>query len=508
MENLMSFKILTSFYSLVLMIGIILNNTSAVLARVPMWKSPPNQLSKPVEEVIIDLQEYIPTYIQEQGIPGVSIALIRDGRVVWADGFGVTNSISQAPVTEDTLFEVASNSKVLTAYIALRLVDQGLLSLDEPLNSYLPEPWLPPSKYRDAITLRQVLSHSSGLGHNTLSRDIRFVPGSGYSYSAIGFLYAQAVLEWVTGKSLESLGQEYVFEPLGMSSSSFTNLPALQDRTANGHLRTSLLVVLISIIFIICMLLVGLVGIVILRVRRGHWRPYQRMVMGGIILACLLTTLIYLVLFQIIGLPQYGGLIALFGIIMVVTLLLTFLAGHNLITRLLPGRIRFQRMLSIIWSVMVLLGMLLFVSNIPNLPVPKGAPVEVSAAGTVRTTASDLAQFLIELSDPKFLSHEISDQLGTPQVGLQRDLAWGLGPGIQHSSQGDALWQWGQAPDYQSVMIIYPELGEGVVVLTNSDMLNPDVAINIAHRALGGKIEPLRQATHLEFNYDGPFLED
>ncbi len=57
-------------------------------------------------------------------------------------------------------------------------------------------------------------------------------------------------------------------------------------------------------------------------------------------------------------------------------------------------------------------------------------------------------------------------------------------------------------------MIIYPETGEGVVVLTNSDMLNPDVAINIAHRALGGKIEPLRRATHLEFNYAGPFLDE
>ena len=93
----------------------------------------------------------------------------------------------------------------------------------------------------------------------------------------------------------------------------------------------------------------------------------------------------------------------------------------------------------------------------------------------------------------------------TPQVRLSSELSWGLGPGIQHSQQGDALWQWGQHIDFQSVMIIYPEYGFGVVVFTNSDLLNPDVAIEIAHRALGGKIEPIRRASHLEFNQkNGP----
>jgi hypothetical protein len=67
--------------------------------------------------------------------------------------------------------------------------------------------------------------------------------------------------------------------------------------------------------------------------------------------------------------------------------------------------------------------------------------------------------------------------------------------------QGDALWQWGQHIDFQSVMMIYPEHGFGVVVCTNNDLLNPDVAIEIAHRALGGKIVPIRRAIHLEFNY-------
>jgi hypothetical protein len=80
-------------------------------------------------------------------------------------------------------------------------------------------------------------------------------------------------------------------------------------------------------------------------------------------------------------------------------------------------------------------------------------------------------------------------------------MSWGLGPGIQHSRQGDALWQWGQHLHFQSVMIIYPDHGFGVVVCTNNDLLNPDVAIEVAGRALGGKIDPIRRASHLQFNY-------
>ena len=85
--------------------------------------------------------------------------------------------------TKETFFALLNGAATIksvdniTAYIALRLVDQGLLSLDEPLDTYLPDPWLPPSEYRDIITLRHVLSHSAGLGHGTTSRHSLFPPG-------------------------------------------------------------------------------------------------------------------------------------------------------------------------------------------------------------------------------------------------------------------------------------------------------------------------------------------
>ena len=122
-------------------------------------------------------------------------------------------------------------------------------------------------------------------------------------------------------------------------------------------------------------------------------------------------------------------------------------------------------------------------------------------AGSARATASDLSRFLIELARPTLLSPEMAAELRGSQVRLSDDLSWGLGPGILHGANGDALWQWGQHVDFQSVMIVYPESGFGVVVLTNSDLLNPDVAVTIAHRALGGRIEPLVRAIHLAFNH-------
>ena len=143
-------------------------------------------------------------------------------------------------------------------------------------------------------------------------------------------------------------------------------------------------------------------------------------------------------------------------------------------------------------------------SRITNLPLPKWPAVPAQAAGSMRATAGDLATLLVELAAPRQLSPGLASELRTGQISLSPDLSWGLGPGIMHSPHGDALWQWGQHLDFQSVMIIYPDHGLGVVVLTNSDLFNPDVAIDIAHRALGGQIEPVRQASHLAFNYRPP----
>jgi CubicO group peptidase (beta-lactamase class C family) len=498
----MKSKILTLVASLAIVLGTAAYGQAAGPAVTQAEQEPPLRLSEPVEAIIVDLKRYIPEYMRQEDIPGVAIALIHNGEIVWTEGFGVKNRITAEPVTQETIFEVASNSKVVTAYVALRLVDQGKLSLDEPLNAYLPEPWLPPSGYRDTIRLRHVLSHSSGLGHSPTSRDNLFAPGRGYSYSAVGFQYLQAVIEQVTGHSLEAVAQEMVFAPLKMSSSSFVNPAELTSRTANGHLRATVPALIWAVLYLISLLLVGFLGLLTLRIRTGRWRPKRRMVIGTLAVAFGLSLLPAFILIGQSGAPlEFAWLIALFGLILVVTFALASFAGRIIILRLSPERSRIRVALAVIWGVLIVIGLSLLTGRITNLPVPKWPAVQASAAGSMRATAGDMASFLIELSKPQYLGAEMATQLQTPQVRLSSDLSWGLGPGIQHSQHGDALWQWGQHVDFQSVMIMYPEHGFGVVVCTNNDLLNPDVAIEIAHRALAGKIEPIRRAIQLEYNY-------
>lgn len=473
--------------------------TRAKLSAIPM---PPFRLTESTTQIAADLQRFIPEYLRQERIPGASVALVRDGEVVWTEGFGLANTLTRKRVTADTVFEVASNSKVVTAYIALRLVDQGLLSLDEPLNSYLSESWLPPSPYRDAITLRHVLSHTSGLGHNTKSRESRFAPGEGHAYSAIGFTYLQAVLEEVTGRPLEDLAQELVFAPLGMPDSSFTSRPGIAPRTANGHLRALAPTALFLLPFVLALILIAVVALPVNRLLTGHWRPGRRLVYGILVASFLLSLVPGLLFFATSGVPAFGWLIVLWALFLAAAFALAALAGRALFSRLLPTRRVTRAALTVGWCLLALAGLLILSARITNLPAPKWPPPQPDAGGSLRATARDLATFLIELSDPHYLSPETAAQMRASQVELAPDLSWGLGPGIQRSGQGDALWQWGQHLHFQSVMIVYPESGVGVVVCTNNDLLNAKVAVEIAHRALGGKIEPImRQATGLAYNY-------
>ena len=225
------------------------------------------------------------------------------------------------------------------------------------------------------------------------------------------------------------------------------------------------------------------------------------MVFATVIVEFVLSLLPAFVLLGKVGLLEFAWLIAFCGFTLIVAFTLTFLVGRVAIVCVSSGRPKLQTALTFVWSVLILVGLVVPTSNLTNLPVPTWTTVRAEAAASMRATIGDMATFLIELSNPQRLSAQTAAQLQMPQIKLSSDLSWGLGPGIQRSPQGDALWQWGQHVDFQSTMMIYPEHGFGVVVCTNSDLLSPDVAIEIAHRALGGKIEPVRQAIHLAFNY-------
>jgi CubicO group peptidase (beta-lactamase class C family) len=451
-----------------------------------------------VGAILTDLKKFITEYIQKQNIPGVSIALVNDNNIVWADGFGFVNSITRKHVNTNTLFEVASISKVVTAYIALRLVDEGKLSLDKPLLSYLPKEWMPYSVYQDSIKLRHALSHSSGLRKTT--REILFKPGSAYYYSANGFNMVKDVMEEVTGEKLEELAQRLVFQPLEMKNSSFARNDKLLPVTANGHIHATVPIVLFGILFLVQYLIISLIGALIIRLSTKSWRLKRIHKIIFIILSVIVITAI---LFLILGqnsMGEFACIILFAGLFALALFIILFHTGRMVILKTGLKKV-YKRIINILWG-LILSGIIILISlKVINLPVPKWPDYNPGAAGTLRTSPSELALFMIEIANPRHLKTETAELLRTPQIKLDKDLSWGMGPGIFYSPKGYALWQWGQHIDFQSIMIIYPESKSGVVVCTNNDLLNPDVALEIAQRALGENLNTIRKAIHLNYDY-------
>lgn len=191
----------------------------------PKKSTTPPQTNASVDQIATRLERDLPTLMRAADVPGLSIALVRNGKVTWVRGFGVKDSKSKDPVTDETVFEAASLSKPVFAYAVLKLVDAGRLDLDKPLQQYLPGDYdVGPDPRLGQITARRVLSHTTGFpnwrGGDTKLK-IYFTPGKQFSYSGEGFVYLSKVVEHITGEKLNDFMKRMVFEPLGMTSSSY-----------------------------------------------------------------------------------------------------------------------------------------------------------------------------------------------------------------------------------------------------------------------------------------------
>ena len=189
----------------------------------------------------------LPERMKYYNVPEVSIAFFKDGRIDWARGYGLSDTTINKPVTPDTLFQAASISKSLTAFAALRLVQQGKLSLNEDVNLKLVSWKVPNNEFTktEKVTLRRLLSHTAGMtvpsvggyqaseympttvqvlnGEKTSNEPVRVdrVPGKEFRYSGGGYVVVQQLMMDVTGKSFPALMHDLVFEPLGMTHSTF-----------------------------------------------------------------------------------------------------------------------------------------------------------------------------------------------------------------------------------------------------------------------------------------------
>lgn len=207
------------------------------------------------DEIVKDLEEF--------KVPGVAWAVMDDGEIVDQGSAGVIEAGRDDPVTQDTLFQACSISKPVAVFAMLRLVERGLLDLDEDVNRRLTSWQIPPAgEWQPIVTLRQLASHSAGLtvpgfpGYgrgaelptpvqildgvrpaNTFGVHVDVVPGTQFRYSGGGTVVLQQLLEDVTGTPFRQLMRELVLEPLGMSASDYAQpLPEeLHDRAATAH---------------------------------------------------------------------------------------------------------------------------------------------------------------------------------------------------------------------------------------------------------------------------------
>ena len=197
------------------------------------------------------IAEAVRAEMQRTRAPGVALGVIVDGRVVFARGYGSTSAERTDPVGTGTLFRIGSVTKVLTGLAALGSVHNQRVSLQQPISAYLPG--LHPRLAR--LTLEQLLTHRAGLialpsahgpsDEEALQRrvlewtdSVLFAePGEAYSYSSPGYWLAGAVIEHAERTRYAELVRRHVFEPLGMSTSTFDPLVAFTHASALDHRR-------------------------------------------------------------------------------------------------------------------------------------------------------------------------------------------------------------------------------------------------------------------------------
>ena len=221
---------------------------------------PPSVLKgeTPIKMTLADRMRFYKT-------PGVSIAVINDGRIEWARGYGVLEAGGKELVTPETLFQAASNTKSLTAMVVLRLVEQGKLDLDSDVNKWLVSWKIPENEFTkdQKVTVQRLLSHTAGISNpgfigypvdkplptfrqilegekpaNSQPVRVQLKPGTKFIYSGGGYVILAQLIMDVTGKSFPEVMQKMLLEKLGMTHSTFQQplSPALAATAAAGHL--------------------------------------------------------------------------------------------------------------------------------------------------------------------------------------------------------------------------------------------------------------------------------
>ncbi|MDX1470845.1 MAG: serine hydrolase [Flavobacteriaceae bacterium] len=207
-------------------------------------------------EISVDsLKSKLKTVMKEANVPGLAVTIFNGNEPIFQKTMGYKSTDGKLPLTDSTNLYGASLSKAVFGVLVMKLIEEGVIDLDTPLESYLPKKiyeYEPQTRWHDdysdlkedslypQITARMCLAHITRFPNWRFfepDQKLRVTqqPGSRYQYSGEGFVYLQVVLEKLTGKGLEELAKEYVFGPLKMHNSSYEWKPEFEDDFAVGH---------------------------------------------------------------------------------------------------------------------------------------------------------------------------------------------------------------------------------------------------------------------------------
>ena len=207
------------------------------------------------------LEPFIEKAIKEFDVPGLSVGIVKDGKIIYIKGFGIANVETGKKVNPETMFMMASVTKVFTATAVMQLVEKGRIRLDNPLIKHLPYFKLNDKRYK-AITIRHLLTHSSGVPsmykdnfgyrnpefddgaleryiRDLANREMEFDPGEEFSYSNHGYAILAALISEVAGETYENYMRRNILDPLGMKRSTFVFDEVDKENIAAPHILGS-----------------------------------------------------------------------------------------------------------------------------------------------------------------------------------------------------------------------------------------------------------------------------
>ena len=214
-----------------------------------LYVAPSIAQTQATSTVSVDASKYVRSEMQRQHIPGVALLVSRGGKIVQAEGFGLSNVELQVPVKPETVFQSGSVGKQFTATAVMMLVEEGKVGLDDPLTKYFPDA---PSTWKE-VTVRELLSHTAGFGDYPAKFNFRkdwteaellklvegiplaYPPGTKWDYSNLGFLTLGILIHRVTGEFYGDFLQQRIFHPLDMQTTRIISEADIVPNRAAGY---------------------------------------------------------------------------------------------------------------------------------------------------------------------------------------------------------------------------------------------------------------------------------